>query len=110
MAHFSFLFRRRVQLRHVPHLDRVIPASGDQSPAIGTERQTADQSRVSAEAADCFPGAGVPDLHRAVLTRRGNPSAIAGTEGHGVNVAAVSGKRSKFLSSFDVPDLDGIIF
>ena len=63
------------QLRHVPDLDRVIAASRDQAPAVGAERHAADEAGVAAEAADQRTGVAVPDLHGAVLTRRGDPPA-----------------------------------
>ena len=85
----SLPIRHFFQLRHVPDLDRLIAASRDQAPAVGAERHAADEAGVTAEGADQLPGAAVPDLHGAVLTRRGDPPAIVvGAERHGVNVPA----------------------
>src|SRR5215471_18467956 len=56
------------QGRQVPDLDRMVAASRDQQPAVGAERQAADEAGVAAEAADQLSGVTVPDFHGAVLT------------------------------------------
>src|SRR5688572_31779569 len=73
----------------IPGHRGVVAASGDQQRAVRGEGQTADEARVAAEAVDKFATAAVPELHGAVLTARGDPTALpVGTECAGVNVAA----------------------
>src|SRR4029079_18711647 len=93
------------QLRPLPALDRAIAASRDQAPAVGAERHAGDDAGVTAEGADQFPTAAVPDLHGAVLTPRGDPPAVV-AERHGVNVPPVSREGLQHLAGSHVPDLD----
>src|SRR5262245_11403458 len=86
----SGLTFRVAQLRHVPDLHRLIPASRDQAPAVGAERQAADEAGVTAEAADQLSGVAVPDFHGAVFARSGDPPAIlVGAERQGIDRATV---------------------
>src|SRR5262245_9686567 len=88
------------QLRQVPDLHRLVPASRDQAPAIGAERHAADETRVAAEAANQLSGVAVPDVHGAVFACRGDPLAIlVGAERQGVDLAVVLAPESpKFLA------------
>src|SRR5262245_49283377 len=98
-----------VQLRHVPDLDRMIAASRDQEPAVGAERQTADEAGVAAEVADQLARVAVPDLNDTVLTRRGDPPAIlVGTERQGGAFSLASPEGLEFLPRLRVSDLDRV--
>src|SRR5262249_43242225 len=92
-----------------PDLDRRIAASRDQESAVGAERHAADEAGVAAKVAHQRTGVAVPDLHGAVLPRRGDPPAIFGAERHGVDLAIVSPEGSEFLAGLHVPDLDGVL-
>src|SRR5438876_308739 len=48
----SLTVRHFFQLRNIPDLDRVIAASRDQVPAVGGERQAADEAGMATEAVD----------------------------------------------------------
>ena len=77
-------------------------------PAV-EKRQGADEAGMAAEVAEQFSGVAVPDLHGAVLTRRGDPPAV-GAEGHGINVPAVPSEGLQLLAGLHVPDLDRVLF
>src|SRR5688500_16816991 len=88
----------------------MIAASRDQEPAVGAERQAADEALVAAETADQCAGVAVPDFHGAVLTRRGDPPAtVVGAERHGVDVSVVSPEGTKLPALLHVPDLNRIL-
>src|SRR5262249_61784806 len=98
------------QLAHVPNFHGLLPASGEQSLAVGAERHAADKSGVTAEAVDWrTAGVAVPDFHGAVLTPRGDPPAV-GAEGHGADVPGVSTESFQLPAGLHVPDLDGVPF
>src|SRR4051794_40222971 len=97
------------QLRHIPDLDRVIVAPRDQAPAVGAERHAADEADMAAEGAEQISGFAVPDLHGAVLARRGDPPAGAGAEGHGADVPAVSPQGSQLVPGLHVQELDRVV-
>src|SRR5262245_39348268 len=100
------------QLAHVPNLHGLIPASREQPPAVGAERHAADQADVAAEGTDqAVLVVAIPDLDSAVLTRRGDPPALAvRAEGHGTDVPGVSAEGLQLLAGLHVPDLDGVPF
>src|SRR5262249_21056066 len=99
---------RRLQ---VPDFHGPVPAAGVQPPAVGAERQAADQAGVAAEAVDRFPGPAVPNLHGAVLAPGGDPPAlVVRAERHRVHVPAVTPPEGlKFLAVPHVPDLDRVL-
>src|SRR5260370_7894361 len=77
----SLTVRHFFQFRYVPNLHGLIPASRDQAPAVGAERDAADEAGVAAEGADQLSGMAVPDFHRAILPGGAAPPAIvAGAE------------------------------
>src|SRR5688572_21409974 len=99
-----------VQFGQVPDLDRVIATSRDQAAAIGGERNAGDDTGMAAEGAKRRAGAAVPDLHRAVLARRGEPPAVVvGAEGDGVDVTAVFVEGVQLALALHVPDLDSVL-
>src|SRR5262245_26796257 len=99
-----------VQLRQVPDLDRMIAASRDQDPAVGAERQAADEAGMAAEVEEQLAGAAVPDFHGAVLPRRGYPPAlVVGAERQGVDLPVVPPEGEKFSAGLHVPDLDRVL-
>src|SRR5262249_5485612 len=99
------------QLRHVPNLHGLIPASRDQPPAVGAERHAADEACVTAEGVAQLSRVAVPDLHVAMLPGRCDPPAIVvGAERQGVDLPPVSLEGGlEFLAGLHVPDLDRVL-
>src|SRR5262245_54132970 len=99
------------QSRHVPDHRSLITASRDQPSAVGAERQAADEAGVTAEVANYLSGATIPDLHCAVLTRRGDPPAlVVGAECQGVDLPIVAPEgREKLPAGLHVPDLERVL-
>src|SRR5262245_13790609 len=64
---------------------------------------------MAAEAPEQTSGVAIPDLHGAVLARRGDPPAV-GAEGHGTDVPTVPFEGFQLLTGLHVPDLDGVPF
>src|SRR5262249_4384079 len=97
-----------IELGHGPNLCRVVTASGGQPPAIGGERQAADEPGMAAKLPDKFSRARVPDAHGTVLTGRGDPPAVR-AEGHGANVGvdfpAAPPEGGQQVTGLHVPDL-----
>src|SRR5262245_65769770 len=64
---------------------------------------------MAAEAPEQTSGVAIPDLHGAVLTRRGDPPAV-GAEGHGTDDPTVPFEGFQLLTGVHVPDLGGVFF
>src|SRR5205807_801975 len=99
-----------VQWRQVPNLHGLIPASREQPPAFGAERQAANEAGVAAEAVEQRPAVAVPDFHGAVLPRRGDPPALAvRAEGRRPDVPAMSFEGVQLLAGLHVPNLHRVL-
>src|SRR5262249_55494616 len=82
----------------------------DQELAVGAEREGGDASHVTAEAVHQRPGLAVPDLHGAILSRRGDPPATGvGAERRRPDVPAMSAETVELLACLHVPDLDRVL-
>src|SRR5262249_18388250 len=98
-----------VQGSQVPNLHGLVATSRNQESAVGGERYAGDETRVATEAAEQRSSVAVPDFHRAVRPRRGDPSAFGvEAERRGPDVAIVS-PEGLLLASLRVPDLHCVL-
>ena len=93
-----FVDRALLTAPHIPNLQRIVPASADDPPAIGAERNAADAVRVSLEREDFLAAVGVPSLQRVVTASADDPPAV-GAECHAVNLLGVSLEREVLLEA-----------
>src|SRR5262245_26243274 len=93
---------------HVPELDRLIGTAGGQKRTVAGAGKGQYGLAVSIEGGSGFTGAGVPDLHRAVVaSARQRASGVS--EGDRVDSGNVAAKRLERRFLAGTPDLDGAI-
>ena len=95
-------------LADLPDADSIINAAGNQSFAVGTERDGVLFLERLGKRVAPFTRRDVPEFHRAVRAGAGENPAVR-TEGQTEHGAVVAGERFEFLAGLDVPQFDLLV-
>src|SRR5947207_1960400 len=90
---------------HIPDLERVVMAAGNDGLAVAAERHAADRARVAGQGSADLPRAQVPDLDRAVAVARDECLAVAAEGQRADDRLPMAQEYGAFLMRAQVPDL-----
>ena len=95
--------------RRVPHLQRLVPAAGDDPFAVGAERHAVDLACCALERERLLAASPRPTPSPCLsMTAADDPLAV-GAEGHAVTPAGVPLEREHFLAGGRVPHLHRLV-